>query len=323
MDENTGETLYGDTLYSENEGLPILLRGNISDIFPNLSLMIEGQGGETVEYSPFLSLKDGMLWIESTLISDITPYEHLGIYTGPDYEGEDPLISSWFAEVPNTAGETMLLKLLMKYDGSASYCYGPVNSEAYELFEGSWFYEGDLLCLSLFGGPLGESEAQYSFYGEFRWEYKNIKLILHHAGGNSLLYGLEGGSVEFGGANQAVLVGLWTATEYITETESNIYTALELMDDGGCNLLIHNGNGITYAAYEGTWSLNDGVVELRMQMYGGSNYLDSMTQSLNGSYEAMVDADGWLKLSLLQGDTVSSYMSESGYDFFQPTVAYG
>ena len=322
-DENTGETLYGDTLYTGSDGSPILLRGNVSDIFPNLSVLIEGQGGESLEYSPYLSLKDGMLWFDSLLLSDFTPYELLGIYTGPEYEGEDPLISSWFTETPNTAGETMILELVMKYDGSASYCYGPGNSEVYEFFEGNWFYEGDRLCLSLFGGPLGQEAAQYTFYGEFRWEYREKKLLLHHVEGNSLIFGLEGGSMEFRGANQAVLIGLWSSTEYIFETDSNIYTDLELMGDSGCSLLIHNGNGTTYAAYEGTWSLSDGLLKLDVTMFSGNNYLDSITQSVTGTYEPMIDADGWLKLYLFQGDAMTSYMSQSGYDFFQPTIAYG
>ena len=323
MDETTGETLYGDTLYTGTDGSPILLRGNISDIFPNLSLFIAGQGGETQEYCPSLSLRDGMLWVETTLISDFTPYELLGIYTEPEYDGEDPLMSSWFTEAPNTAGETMVLELVMIYDGSASYCYGPENAELYEYFEGGWFYDGDLLCLSLTGGPLGDPDGRYDFYSEFRWEYSNRKLTLTHVSGNPLIYGLDGGSMEFRGASQAALIGLWSTSYYIFETDSYIYTDLELMGENKCNLLIHNGTGTTYAAYEGTWTLTDDLLDIQMQMFSGNNYLDSITQSIIGTYEPVIDADGWLKLFLLQGDAITSYMSECGYEFFQPTISYG
>ena len=69
---------------------------------------------------------------------------------------------------------------------------------------------------------------------------------------------------------------------------------LRCCDTNECNLLIHNGEGVTYAAYEGTWSLTDGLLDVQMQMFSGNNYLDSITQSIIGTYEPVIDADGWL-----------------------------
>ena len=59
------------------------------------------------------------------------------------------------------------------------------------------------------------------------------------------------------------------------------------------------------------------------EMFSGNNYLDSITQNLVGSYEPVIDADGWLKLFLVQGDAMTSFMSECGYEFFEPTISYG
>ncbi len=50
----------GKELYSSNSGTPILIRGNISDIYPSTIVILE-QGDVRVEYSPYLSLKDGEL----------------------------------------------------------------------------------------------------------------------------------------------------------------------------------------------------------------------------------------------------------------------
>ena len=324
MDENTGETLYGDTLYSACEGLPLLLRGNISDIFPNLLLRIEGQGGETLEYCPSLNLRDGMLWAETSLISDMTPYEVLGIYTGPEYGGEDLLMGSWFTEAPNTAGDTMFLELILDYDGTAAYGYGPENAAFYEYFQGSWQYkDGNILCLSLYGGPLEDPDSQHDFYGEFQWEYIEHQLFLDHVNGSSLIYGLEGGSMVFCTSNEVALTSLWRTSQYDFRTEEYIYRDLELLSDGRCSYLIHNGEGVTYAAYEGTWSEDAGVLDFSVQMFSGNNYLEAIVQDLAGSYRAVLDADGWLTLHYISGDALTDYMYECGSELFEPTISYG
>ncbi|MBQ8632436.1 MAG: hypothetical protein IJ420_02395 [Lachnospiraceae bacterium] len=50
----------GKELYSSITGAPIIIRGNISDIYPSTIVILE-QGDVSVEYSPYLSLKDGEL----------------------------------------------------------------------------------------------------------------------------------------------------------------------------------------------------------------------------------------------------------------------
>lgn len=323
MDEDTGEVTYGEELYKQSETAPLLLRGNISDIFPNLAIVIEGQGGETLEYCPSLSLKDGTLFVNSMLICDLTPYELLDIYTGPEVGGEDPRMGSWFAEAPNTAGETMLLELVLDYDGTASYCYGPAQSELLEFFEGQWHEEDGMLVLELFSGPLGDSEAAYDYYGKFQWEYDDWNLTLTHTDGYSLIYGLEGGSMTFTPSSPVSLSKLWSHSEFVFEADEYLYRDLEFLYDGKCNLLVHNGEGTTYAAYEGTWSLTEGVLSFQMQMHSGNNYLEDTVQELGGTYIAVIDADGWLTLHHVSGDAITDYMYECGLETFEPIISFG
>jgi len=50
----------GKELYRSNSGTPILIRGNISDIYPSTIVILE-KDNKKIEYSPYLSLKDGEL----------------------------------------------------------------------------------------------------------------------------------------------------------------------------------------------------------------------------------------------------------------------
>ena len=51
---------YGDILYESADGVPVCLRGNVSDIMANLAVTVAGDSGEVL-YVPCLSLADGML----------------------------------------------------------------------------------------------------------------------------------------------------------------------------------------------------------------------------------------------------------------------
>lgn len=324
MDEESGEIVFGEVLHTQEKPEPVLLRGNISDLFANIAVLLEIPGEVSEKYSPSLSLKDGYLLVDSDYVFDISPYETLGMYADPTVGSAEDLVCSWFAEAPNTAGDTMFLELVLKYDGTASYGYGLVNSELYEFFEGNWFCDDDgILCLSLLGGPVGEIDSHYDFYGEFRWEYYDYGLSLEHVDGNSLIFGLEGGSIEFQSVHETAMDNLWCASEYITEAAEYFYYDLELLEDGSCSYLVHNGEGVTFEAYEGTWSLENGILQLNAKMFYGQNYQEDTVQEISGSYRAVIDADAWLKLSLISGHALKTTMFEGSWEYFQPTVSYG
>lgn len=64
----------GDVLYESAGGAPVCLRGNVSDIMPNMEVTVSGAGGETV-YRPALSLMDGAVSViaDGGSVYDFTP----------------------------------------------------------------------------------------------------------------------------------------------------------------------------------------------------------------------------------------------------------
>ena len=64
----------GDVLYESAGGAPVCLRGNVSDIMPNMEVTVSGAGGETV-YRPALSLMDGTVSViaDCGSVYDFTP----------------------------------------------------------------------------------------------------------------------------------------------------------------------------------------------------------------------------------------------------------
>ena len=74
MNEETYELEKGAQLLCVDDGSLMLIRGNVSDIVPNLILTITTDDGQVMDYSPCMSLMDGSLCTEAG-IQDITPYE--------------------------------------------------------------------------------------------------------------------------------------------------------------------------------------------------------------------------------------------------------
>lgn len=67
----------GEELYHSENGAPILLRGNISDIMPNSLVVIRDSEDEVLEWNPFLSLENGRVQntaSDSKVIWDFTHY---------------------------------------------------------------------------------------------------------------------------------------------------------------------------------------------------------------------------------------------------------
>lgn len=75
-DPLSSATPVGRVLYENTEGTPVCLRGNASDIMPNLEVTVSGENGEAV-YQPFISLKDGTVSTETAEgnVYDFTPDE--------------------------------------------------------------------------------------------------------------------------------------------------------------------------------------------------------------------------------------------------------
>ena len=192
---------------AESSEAPAFIRCNISDIMPNIQVVITTDDGRAQEYYPSLSLENGYL-SKAQQIYDFTPYDLIGGHfenNGESTEGQLGFIGSWWGEY--TLNDKLLtLTIELTSDGMATYGYGYGNSEILEYFEGSWYYEPeDKVNLVMYGGPQSsegseaDSTEQYETDIMLSWSYdeNNSTLTLTHLSGGVLLYGTEGESFTF------------------------------------------------------------------------------------------------------------------------------
>jgi len=178
----------GEELLKSEDGKPVLVRGNISDIMSNLHITVVQDGSEQmVEYRPCLSLRDGMISRPPMQICDLTPYSEMDISTVADSEA----CGNWMATAEDGEGNERTLLLSLGKDGRAEYSYGDSASETIEMFKGNWYDDGGMLSLELTGGP-AETEGAYEMYSSFEYELSEGNLILTHSDGGSLLYDTYG-----------------------------------------------------------------------------------------------------------------------------------
>ena len=74
LDETSFMLTAGKELLSQETGEPVLLCGNVSDIYPSFMVKVSGADGTVINYAPGLSLKDGSLLVEDG-VYDFTVYE--------------------------------------------------------------------------------------------------------------------------------------------------------------------------------------------------------------------------------------------------------
>ena len=192
---------------AESSETPAFIRGNISDIMPNIQVVITTDDGNTLEYYPSLSLENGTL-SKAQQIYDFTPYDLIGGHfedNGESTDGQLGFIGSWWGEY-TLNDELLTLTMELTSDGMATYGYGYGNSDLLEYFEGSWFYEPeDEVILDMYGGPFSfdgseaDNTEKYETDITFRWSYdeNNGTLTLTHLSGGVLLSGTEGESFTF------------------------------------------------------------------------------------------------------------------------------
>ena len=199
IDEN-GEGKAGEKLYDSDNGEPVLLMGNVSDIMPNLMVTVTTTDGEELTYAPCISLKDGMLDRGGTEgVYDFTVYFDLPPEGIPDYAGD------WAAfDVSDHDGREYNCCLTFAPDGSVDYFYYDEPDVIPERFTGTAVNNEDegtvSLDLTLTGGRYMEEGApEYSSWGTYRVEMPDgDTLILTLLDGDRLPYGLDIESVRYG-----------------------------------------------------------------------------------------------------------------------------
>ena len=145
MDAATGSVSTGAVLYSGG-GAAFVLRCNESDILQNVLVRVTANG-ETLEFSPYLSLADGSLVLPGTGgVQDVTVYPE---------SGEVPFAvpSAWNAEAQAADGTMLMLRLEFAAGGLAVFTRTPEDGQnSAEVFRGSWRLQQDgSLALELAG----------------------------------------------------------------------------------------------------------------------------------------------------------------------------
>lgn len=191
----------GEKLVSANE--PILVRGNMSDVIPNIYVVAE-KGSRKIEYTPFQSGKDGRLDNSEDLVYDFTPYDSLAEFADHDEVPDDVFCGNWSCLANDGMGEERTLSLTIEPDGSAKYIYGIGNGMILEWFEGSWSVDDDIITLNLTGGPIDNMDDlnvhdPRQCNASFEWEITTEGLTLRHVDGDNILYDTKGDTFNFEG----------------------------------------------------------------------------------------------------------------------------
>ncbi len=296
----------GSELYS-GKGQPVLLKGNVSDIMANLRVTVT-QNGKTVEYSPYLSLENGKLGVESG-IYDCSPYELIK-YPAPA-AGE--FCGEWYGREKDSTGELRALKLILEEDGSAHFNYGVPYREVLEVFEGSWRAEGDILTLTLYGGPISDDGTyEYDYCRDievkFRWEMQGVALVCEPWGGDSLMPGTYGEWYTFRPFDSFMLSGTWSADGGY---------CLQLKENGGCTYSITDASGSLLAEYDGWWSYRIGQIMLSVNMCGGSRYEAGERGQIAGTYKEEHNALNEMLITHISGTSLTDGMENDSSVIFK------
>ena len=136
------EAVPGNELGRFMDGKPVLMRGNISEVVPNLYFETENPDGSFLGYNPSLSMRDGSLNMVDG-IYDLTPYETLGIEK-ETIEGEE-FVGIWNVVEPDRFEDTLSLNP----DGECFYGIVDDDGELVVMYSGFWEMAGGELNITL------------------------------------------------------------------------------------------------------------------------------------------------------------------------------
>ncbi|MBQ9954481.1 MAG: hypothetical protein IJO87_03515 [Eggerthellaceae bacterium] len=126
----------GEVLYRSDRGDPIIVRGNISDIRPNLMINIVDEFGDSLRYIPFCNTMDGTL---DTPPGEPGVLDYTSHFSFPVYP--DEVAGDWTCFYAcNEDGEQITCSLTIGVDGYLAYAWGPANGMFENYYEGSWKY---------------------------------------------------------------------------------------------------------------------------------------------------------------------------------------
>ncbi len=145
----------GELLLETNDGKPILVKGDLSDVMSSFYLTIKCSDGTEVDFAPFLSGEDGYVTINAQTNSkaNYTPYIwdatwYEGLEQGREILSQD-LDYVWagfsslgwrmYGEVIGNDGIEYTYDILLDDSGVADFSYGNAETgEVIGLYEGTW-----------------------------------------------------------------------------------------------------------------------------------------------------------------------------------------
>lgn len=160
----------GKTLYHSDQGSPVILIGNVSDVIPNLQVTLTGNDGQTLVYNPSLSMCDG------TVDLPVSPK----VYDFSRYQPQQEIpASTGFLGTWQTEGG----KLTFSEDGTMSFApaaAGEMTGTFYVITNSSQYPAGSVLFEMTRDGDT-------DFWGIFTLTRSGNTLTATHVSGDRLL----------------------------------------------------------------------------------------------------------------------------------------
>lgn len=163
--DDNGQGKAGETLYESDQGLPLILTCNVSDILPNL-LVTVSSNGETWSYNPCLSLCDGKVDLPASP----------KIYDFSHYQTDDTTIDADFLG----AWEGDSTTLSFSDDGSMTYTDDVTHRGSFYIIETSSRYPSGSVQFQW------DQEGDEAFWGVFTLSRDGSKLTVTNITGNSI-----------------------------------------------------------------------------------------------------------------------------------------
>ena len=197
--DDGGAVREGTQLYRGQHGQALLLRGNVSDIVPNVSVTVSEPDGGSCTFQPALSLKDGSLGVsEGDGVLDFTIR-----YPGRGYRApEGSFVGVWEARAQDGAGAAYDCTLTFFRDGTM-VCGIAQDGVQWEELTGSYLVsrsDGNVVRMDLTrtgGQRLADGAPPYALLGEFMLVEEDQTLYVTHLYGAALLDDTENETIVF------------------------------------------------------------------------------------------------------------------------------
>ena len=133
----------GDILYRSEEGLPIIIKGNLAIDEPNMQVIITDNDGNSMTYYPYLDSEYNMLMVsnEGYGVYDFTPYDlvdSIGDTYVVDFEYDD-IVGEWYTNLPIDDNDYYSAYFYFDNEGNMELTYGINDGDTIVSYEGYYY----------------------------------------------------------------------------------------------------------------------------------------------------------------------------------------